>query len=321
MNIFNIVSQNLLSPAILFFIVGIIAGLMKSDLEIPESISSFLTIYLMIAIGFKGGVSVATVSAFHTKMILTILMGVVISFSQPFLCYFLLKYKAVDKPTAAAIAANYGSISIVTFVAATNVLNMNNISYAGYIVAVVALMEAPAIVSGLFIANKKSDTTKKVSIKSKELLSNGTILLLILSFIVGWITGKPGFDKMAGFIDTPFQGILALFLLDMGLKVSRELEKMQGFSVKLALFGIYMPMIGATIGLVISLLLGLDLGTGILFMILCASASYIAVPAAMRTALPEAQVAIYMPMSLAITFPFNIALGIPIYFSIAKALL
>ena len=319
MNSLSLITQNLLSPAILFFALGIIAGILKSDLKIPNSTSTFLSIYLMIAIGFKGGVSVATMTNANTKIIITIITGVLISFIQPFLCYWFLKFKNIDNATAAAISANYGSISIVTFIAATNMLNLNNISYAGYIIAIVALMEAPAIVSGLFIAKRNTDTNSTINIK--ELFSNGTILLLISSFIIGWITGKPGFDKMAGFIDAPFQGILSLFLLDMGLKVSSELERMQRFSLKLILFGIYMPMIGATIGLLISLMLSLDLGTGILFMILCASASYIAVPAVMRTALPEAQVAIYMPMSLVITFPFNIALGIPIYFAVAKALL
>ncbi len=327
MDILSLFSQNLLSPAILFFALGAFAGFLKSDLDVPESISRYLSIYLMMAIGFKGGVAIAQTPSIDTSVVATIFAGLAIGFIQPFIGYKLLKLTTkIDSPTAAAVAAHYGSISMVTFVTATNFLNSNSIIYAGYIVAIVALMEAPAILSGLFIAHRADPKTIKAAEKaaptlSKEIFTNGAILLLIGAFAVGWITGEPGMDQLGGFLVTPFQGILALFLLDMGLLVSRQLNHLKEFTFKLVLFGLYMPLIGAAGGLAVSTLIGLDVGTATLFTTLCASASYIAVPAAMRLALPQAKAAIYLPMSLAITFPFNIVFGIPAYYSMAQMLL
>lgn len=326
MEILNVMSQNLLTPAVLFFILGITAGFFKSDLEIPDSISRYLSLYLMMAIGFKGGVAIANTNEFGADVIGAIVAGVIFGFLQPFLGYGLLKLTTkLDSPTAAAVAAHYGSISMVTFATAAAFLKTNEVIYAGYIVAILALMEAPAILAGLFIAHKADPKTKHTAeekkLLTKEIFTNGAILLLFGSFIIGWITGQPGMDKVDGFLNTPFQGVLCLFLLDMGLLVAKNLHHLKNFTFPLALFGIYMPLIGASIGLSTSYLLGLDVGTGTLFTVLCASASYIAVPAAMRLALPEAKAAIYIPMSLAITFPFNVVFGIPLYFTLAGKLL
>lgn len=325
MDILQLFEQNLLTPAILFFVLGVTAGFFKSDLEIPNSISRYLSIYLMMAIGFKGGVAIAQAGTITTQMWMTMLAGIALGFIQPFIAYALLKLTTrIDRITAAALAAHYGSISMVTFVTAVTFLNTNNIIYAGYIVAVLALMEAPAILSGLFIAHKADPRTMHPEESKKlrrEIFTNGAILLLFGSFIIGWATGESGMEKMHGFLVTPFQGILALFLLDMGLLVSKNLHQLKRFTWPLIAFGIYMPLLGAAAGLGIASLLGLDEGTGMLFTILCASASYIAVPAAMRLALPEAEAAIYVPMSLAITFPFNIVVGIPLYFSLSTYLL
>jgi hypothetical protein len=325
MEFLELVSQNILSPAILFFALGIIAGFVKSDLEVPDSISRYLSIYLMMAIGFKGGVAIANTHDLNFEVISAIFAGIAIGFLQPFLAYGLLRLTTkLDSPTAAAVAAHYGSISMVTFVTACAFLKANDIIYAGYIVAILALMEAPAILSGLFIAHRAVPQTKHVPEEkklSREIFTNGAILLLSGAFLIGWITGQKGMDKVAGFLDTPFQGILCLFLLDMGLVVAKNLHHLKGFTWPLALFGIYMPVIGASIGLLTSWAIGLDVGTGTLFAVLCASASYIAVPAAMRLALPEAKAAIYVPMSLAITFPFNVTFGIPLYFALAEKLL
>lgn len=324
MEILHLFTQNLLSPAILFFVLGIIAGFIKSDLDVPEQISRYLAIYLMMAIGFKGGVAIAETADINGEVIATIAAGVGFGFLQPFIAYALLRATSkLDSPTAAAVAAHYGSISMVTFVTAASFLGANEVIYAGYIVAVLALMEAPAILSGLFIAHRAAPKTIKATEKAKpklarEIFTNGAILLLMGSFLVGWATGTSGMAKMEGFLVTPFQGILALFLLDMGLLVSRELHHLKEFTFKLVMFGFYMPLIGAGIGLLLSHLIGLDVGTGMLFTVLCASASYIAVPAAMRLALPQAKAAIYVPMSLAITFPFNIVIGIPLYFALAE---
>lgn len=325
MELLQLISQNLLSPAILFFVLGILAGFFKSDLEIPDSISRYLSIYLMMAIGFKGGVAIANTHDINSTVIATIFAGIVVGLLQPFLCYFLLRLTTkLDSATAAAVSAHYGSISMVTFVTAATFLKTNDIIYAGYIVAVLALMEAPAILSGLFIAHRANPRTKHASEEKKlarEIFTNGAILLLSGAFIIGWITGEPGMATVEGFLGTPFQGILCLFLLDMGLLVSKNFHHLKSFTLPLVLFGIYMPMIGAAAGLGTSWLIGLDVGTATLFTVLCASASYIAVPAAMRLALPEAKAAIYVPMSLAITFPFNVTIGIPLYYAIAERLL
>ena len=327
MEILEIFIQNITSPPILFFILGIIAGFLKSDLDIPEQISRYLSIYLMMAIGFKGGVAIAATPEIDMQIILVILAGIVTGFTQPFIGFILLKLTTkLDSPTASAVAAHYGSISMVTFVTAVSFLEINAILYAGYIVSVLALMEAPAILTGLFIAHKTQpktieSTSKATPRLAKEIFTNGAILLLTGSFIIGTISGESGMEKMHGFLIEPFQGILAFFLLDMGLLVTRQMHHLKEFNLRLVLFGIYMPLIGFAVGLGLSWIIGLDLGTGFLFTVLIASASYIAVTAAMRLALPEAKAAIYIPMSLAITFPFNIAIGIPFYFYIAQKVL
>lgn len=326
MDLLHIISQNILSPAILFFALGIVAGFLKSDLEVPESISRYLSIYLMMAIGLKGGVAIANTHEFTPQILAAIAGGVLISLLLPFLSYGMLRATTnLDRPTAAAVAAHYGSISMVTFATATAFLGSHEIAYAGYIVAILALMEAPAILSGLFIAHKTAPETKTHKNEEKklarEIFTNGAILLLFGAFLIGWITGQPGLNKVSGFLETPFQGVLCLFLLDMGLVVAKNLHHLKSFTWSLALFGIYMPLMGAAIGLGFSWAIGLDVGTGTLLTVLCASASYIAVPAAMRLALPEAKAAIYVPMSLAITFPFNVTLGIPLYFALASQLL
>ena len=323
----DLFSRNLLSPPVLFFALGIASGFLKSDLNIPDQISRYLSIYLMMAIGFKGGVAIAETPELNGDVVTTIVAGLVIGALQPFLGYALLRVTTrLDNATAAATAAHYGSISIVTFVTAVSFLEVNGTIYASYIIAVLALMEAPAILTGLFIAHRTAPDTRQAGDEAtprlaREIFTNGAILLLTGSFLIGWITGTDGMTKMHGFLVEPFQGILAFFLLDMGLLVSRQLHHLREFTFRLAAFGIYMPLIGAAIGLAASRSIGLTPGTGLLFTVLIASASYIAVTAAMRLALPQAKAAIYIPMSLAITFPFNILVGIPLYFTLAEWLL
>jgi len=325
MDTLSLITQNLLSPAVMFFVLGITAGFIKSDLKIPESISRYLSIYLMMAIGFKGGVAMAETGNINSQIIATIVGGMLIGLFQPFIAYKLLRCTTkLDSTTAAATAAHYGSISMVTFVTATSFLEVSNVIYAGYIVAILAMMEAPAIVSGLYIAHRANPKTLHSNEEkqlAREIFTNGAILLLFGAFIIGLVTGEPGLKKVEGFLVTPFQGVLCLFLLDMGLLAVRNLTHLKLFTPALAAFGIYMPLIGAIVGLTASKLIGLDTGTGTLFTVLCASASYIAVPAAMRLALPEAKAEIYLPLSLGITFPFNIAVGIPLYYAMAQAIL
>lgn len=324
MDIFSMVLDNFLSPPILFFILGITAGFLKSDLDVPDQISRYLAIYLMMAIGFKGGVAIAETPEIDIQVILTIGLGVLTGFTQPFIGYWLLRFTTkVDPVTAAAVSAHYGSISMVTFVTAVSFLEASAVIYAGYVIAVLALMEAPAILTGLFIAHRASPETMVKNDDpdhslTKEIFTNGAILLLTGSFIIGWMTGTSGMEKMHGFLKEPFQGILAFFLLDMGLLVSRQMQHLKEFNFRLIMFGIYMPLMGGIVGTFLSWLIGLDVGTATLFTTLIASASYIAVPAAMRMALPQAKAAIYVPMSLAITFPFNITLGIPLYYALSQ---
>jgi len=316
--------QNITSPPILFFILGVVAGFVKSDLNVPDQIGRYLSIYLMMAIGFKGGVAIANAPEIDFEIIVILAAGILTGFLQPFIGYFLLKWTTkLDNKTISATAAHYGSISMVTFVTAVSFLEVSEIVYAAYIVAVVALMEAPAIMTGLFLAHKseKDPAKKDANFPWRELFTNGAILLLTGSFIIGAVSGNSGMEKMKAFLIDPFHGVLAFFLLDMGLLVSRQMHHLKEFNFRLIAFGIYMPLIGATVGFIISYTIGLDVGTGMLFITLIASASYIAVTAAMRMALPEAKAAIYIPMTLAITFPFNIAFGIPLYFTIAERFL
>lgn len=326
MDFLSLIQQNLLSPHLLFFALGIFAGLIKSDLAIPTQVSKFLFIYLMLAIGFKGGVAVAD-TAIDVQFVGVMIGGLLAGFLQPFFSYFLLRHTSqLDRLTAAAVAAHYGSISMVTFVTATSFLEGKGIAAAGYMTAVIALMEAPAIVSGLFIARRAVPELGQTATTTsghglKHIATNGALVLLLGAFLIGWITGPAGLEKVEGFIGTPFQGILVFFLLDMGLTVAKHIADLKSFSIGLLLFGIYMPVFNAMMGIGFSRLIGLDPGTGFLFSILLAGASYIVVTAAMRTSLPQAKVAVYLPMSLAITFPFNITLGIPLYFSLAERFL
>ncbi len=277
----------------------------------------------MMAIGFKGGAALTETPEINGQVISILLVGLEIGFLQPFIGFTLLKMTTrLDRATAAAVSTHYGSISVVTFITAVSFLQESHILYGGYIVAVLALMEAPAIFSGLIMANHRlSKGGERKRSNLREIFTNGAILLLMGSFLIGILTGKEGLEKLTGFLTDPFQGILSLFLLDMGLLVSRQAHQLKEFSFSLFGFGIYMPIIGGLLGAGLANLLGLDVGTGTLLIVLCASASYIAVPAAMRTALPEAKAAIYIPLALGITFPFNILIGIPFYFLIAKYIL
>jgi len=321
--ILNIAADNLLSPLILFFVLGMFASLARSDLSVPEAVAKGLSLYLLFAIGFKGGVSVAE-SGVNAALALALLAGVVLSAVLPLVAFGLLRtITTLDRTDAAAVAGHYGSISIVTFVAASAVLIDRGIESEGYMVAVAAAMEAPAILSALWIAARTGRSVETDEVDSgiwREILLNGSIVLLLGAFAIGWITGPEGMEEVSGFIVDPFKGVLALFLLDMGLIAGRGLRTSRGVLGPGTLaFGVLMPPIGASFGLAAGLLLGLSTGGLALLMVLSASASYIAVPAAMRVALPEANPSIYLTLSLGVTFPFNLTLGIPLYLAVATA--
>jgi len=324
--ILNILTANLLSPIVLFFVLGLAAAIARSDLNIPEPFAKALSLYLMLAIGFKGGAEVAR-AGLDSALLLLILAGIALSFVIPAIAFSILRVASpLPRIDAAAVAAHYGSISIVTFIAASEFLQSQAIAFEGYLVAVAAAMEAPAILTGIWLAQRgrkaNSDTQgrERRMPSMREILFNGSIVMLVGAFIIGWITGDEGLETMAPFVVDPFKGVLALFLLDMGLIAGRGLRSsLRMMGLRTILFGIYMPLISAVIATGVVMLLDLSIGSGALLITLAASASYIAVPAAMRIALPEAKPAIYATMSLGITFPFNLAIGIPLYAALAAA--
>ena len=317
----SLAATNLLSPIILSFALGVAAALARSDLNIPEAVAKGMSIYLLFAIGFKGGVSVAD-HGIDATLALSLVAGIVLSAILPLIAFALLQVMGnLSRLDAAAVAAHYGSISIVTFVAATSVLTSSGVTSEGYMVAVAAAMEAPAILSALWLISRGGDSRRMDNDLLREIMLNGSIVLLVGSFFIGWITGADGLAKIDAFIVAPFQGVLCLFLLDMGLVAGRGLRSSSGVLTPGVLaFGVVMPMVGASLGLVTGVLLGVSTGGVALFMVLSASASYIAVPAAMRVALPEANPSIYLTLSLGVTFPFNLTLGIPVYMAVAGAL-
>jgi hypothetical protein len=320
-DILSLATSNLLSPVILCFVLGLLAALAKSDLSIPEAAAKMLSIYLLFAIGFKGGASVAAYGL-SSLLLTSLLAGFFLSAFLPIVAFALLRsLTQLDRLNAAAVAAHYGSISIVTFVAGVTVLEQSGIESEGFMVAVAAIMEAPAILSALWLVTRGESNRRMDGDLKREILLNGSIVLLVGSFLIGVITGEDGLAKISSFIVSPFQGVLCLFLLDMGLLAGRSLlQSYRSINASLLLFGLLMPVVGATFGLAVAVLIGLSTGGVVLFMILSASASYIAVPAAMRVALPEADPGLYLTLSLGITFPFNLTVGIPLYLSIAQVL-
>jgi uncharacterized protein len=316
--ILSIMGQNLISPIILSFVLGLLAALGRSSLSVPEAAAKALSIYLLFAIGFKGGVAVSA-HGVDATLILSLLAGVVLSFGIPLVAYGLLRamtgFSVLD---AAAVAGHYGSISIVTFVSATAIVTAQGITSEGFMVAVAAAMEAPAILTALWIATRAGSGGRMDGELWREVLLNGSIVLLIGAFVIGALTGEQGMKDIESFIVSPFKGVLCLFLLDMGLVAGRGLRQSRGLlGVGAISFGILMPLVSAALALPFALMLGLSVGGTALLMTLAASASYIAVPAAMRVALPEANPSIYLTLSLGVTFPFNLSLGIPLYLAVA----
>ncbi|MBO6835942.1 MAG: sodium-dependent bicarbonate transport family permease [Alphaproteobacteria bacterium] len=317
----GIAVQNLVSPPVLFFALGLAAAMAKSDLAVPEAVAKALSLYLMLAIGFKGGVAAAG-HGFGFDIVLIIGAAALLSFCLPPLAFALLRITTkLGQIDAAAIAAHYGSISIVTFIAATAALDAAGIDYPGTMVAAAAAMEVPAIACALLLARRgrSGDGESRGNAPWREVALNGSVVLLIGAFIVGLSTGETGYKDIAPFISDPFKGVLCLFLLDMGLVAGRELRQVRKTLTPALLgFGLYMPPLGGVIGGLTGAVIGLNTGGIALLCVLTASASYIAVPAAMRLALPEAKPSLYLTLSLAVTFPFNLTVGIPFYIAIAN---
>ena len=265
---------NLMVPTILFFALGLLAAFVRSDLAIPEGAAKFMSLYLLLAIGFKGGHSLAA-SGVLPQLFWTIGAGVLLSFALPFLAFVLLRgMTRLDPMNAAAVAGHYGSISIVTFVAASSLLDLLGLSADGYMVAVAATMEVPAILSALWIVHRFSGASEGRSVPARELLANGSIVLLAGAFAIGALTQDKGMQMIAPFVVTPFTGILCLFLLDMGLSAGRSLmQNRYLLSLGLFAFGVVMPVISALLALGLATLIGLQVGSAFLLMVLAASAS------------------------------------------------
>lgn len=311
----NLLFDNLSNPALLFFFLGILAVQLKSDLSIPENSSKFISLYLLLAIGFKGGQELAH-STFTAEIIWSVLFGIFLAVIVPVYTYFILRRK-FNVENVGAIAATYGSVSAVTFVTTISFLEMKGIPFSGHMVAIMALMEAPSIIVGLLLIKlfKKSKTEVAVPMKKviHHALTNGSVLLIIGSLCIGFLASDAQAEGIKPFTTDIFKGFLAVFLLDMGITSGRKLSdfiKKGWFAV---LFAIIIPIIN---GIAVAFISGVftdSIGNRLLFAILAASASYIAVPAAMKLAVPKANPSLYIPMALAITFPFNITLGMPLY--------
>lgn len=370
----SLILFNLLNPPVLFFFLGAIAVFVKSDLEIPAPLPKLFSLYLLIAIGFKGGHELSE-SGINLQISITLIAAILMASLVPIYTFFILRTK-LDSYNSAAIAATYGSISAVTFITASSFLEKLQIPYGGHMVAALALMESPAIVVGIILVKmfaeakqpavetleykeyeapsldtslessqysaaigvtnppaigvksayktKHSMNTKGEDFSWSEVLReaflNASVLLLVGSLIIGVLTGEEGWTKLEPFTQDIFYGALTFFLLDMGLVAARRIKDLSKTGSFLIGFSVFIPVINALIGIGIAKVLGFTVGNALLFAVLCASASYIAVPAAMRMTVPQANPSLYVSMALALTFPFNIIVGIPLYLEIIKHL-
>ncbi len=310
--------ENLTNPALLFFVLGIIAVQFKSDLEIPENSSKFISIYLLLSIGFKGGQELSH-SGFTVETVSSMGLGLFLAMAIPLASFFILKRK-MSVENAGAVAASYGSVSAVTFVTATSFLDFEAVSFNGHMIAVMALMEAPAIIVGVLLINYFKRHEKKKRSKVSNILlhsvTNGSVLLILGSLVIGYLASAEQAQGIKPFTTDIFKGFLAVFLLDMGITSGRQLSVILKNGVYPFLFSSIMPFINGLIALLISMQITSEPGNQLLFAILGASASYIAVPAAMKQAVPDANPGLFLPMALGITFPINVIIGIPFYYSI-----
>jgi uncharacterized protein len=321
MELLQALSTSLLSPMVLAFALGLFATLVKSDLKFPDELYTALTIYLLFAIGLKGGMKLDGMSL--SIVGLPLLAAVGLSAIIPTWCFLILKkVVGLNATNSGAIAAHYGSVSAVTFSAVLAFLEIGKVPVEGYVPALLAVMEAPAIIVAVFMALRatKSGTSQPGDMKKllHDLLTGKGILLLLGGLAIGLLCGKKGFEQVAPLFDAPFKGVLTLFLLEVGLVTGRRLGDLKSAGWKLVAFALVMPLIHGMLGALVGKWCGLGLGGATVLATLAASASYIAAPAAVRIALPQASPALYLTSSLAITFPFNIVLGIPLYHEFAK---
>lgn len=317
----DLLLENLTNPALLYFILGILAVYLKSDLEIPQNSSKFISLYLLFAIGFKGGQELSH-EPITGEIVWAMLFGIFISVAIPVYTFFILK-RRLPVYDAGAIAAAYGSISAVTFVTAVSYLESHDMVLHGYMVAIMALMESPAIIVGLIlisIFNKEKSTKIKKSTILKHSFTNGSVLLILGSLIIGYLASAKQAQGIEPFTNDLFKGFLAIFLLDMGITSGKKLKSFFAHGWFPFLFAMIIPLVNGSVFTWLSSFVTEDISNRFIFGILAASASYIAVPAAMKITVPKANPGLFLPMALAVTFPINITLGMPIYFLIAESL-
>jgi hypothetical protein len=316
---FNLLLENLTNPALLFFVLGVIAVYLKSDLEIPDNSSKFISLYLLFAIGFKGGQELSH-EVLNLEIGWSMLFGLCISIIIPFYTFFILKQK-FNVFDAGAIAATYGSVSAVTFVTAVSYLESQQLNLHGYMVAIMALMESPAIIMGLLLIsvfNKDGNEiiTKRTAVKHS--FTNGSVLLIIGSLLIGYLASAKQAEGIKPFTNDLFKGFLAIFLLDMGITSGKKLKSFFSLGWFPVIFAIVIPIFNGCVVAFLSSLITHDISNRFMFAILAASASYIAVPAAMKISVPQSNPGLFLPMALAITFPINITIGMPTYFLIVQ---
>lgn len=308
--------DNFTNPALLFFVLGIIAVRVKSDLEIPPNSSKFISLYLLFAIGFKGGQELAH-SEFNMGIVWAVLFGNTAASLIPLYTFFILKRK-LSIENSGAIAAAYGSVSAVTFVTAVSFLEIQQQPFSGHMVAIMALMEAPAIIIGVLLVKSFGETN---AMKMRKVVShsftNGSVLLILGSLVIGFLASEKEAEGIKPFTTDIFKGFLSIFLLDMGITSGKKLKDFFDSGKFTAVFAVLVPLINGCLVAYLSGFITAEIGDRFMFAILAASASYIAVPASMKIAVPKANPGIFLPMALAITFPFNITLGFPLYYMVA----
>jgi uncharacterized protein len=323
---FNLLITNLTNPTLLFFILGIVATLVKSDLEIPAPSVKFISLYLLFAIGFKGGQELAH-SHFTGEILFSVLFGLTVASVIPLYTFFMLKMR-IDVFNAGAIAAAYGSVSAVTFVSAVSFLEVQQINFGGHMVAIMALMEAPAIIVGIALIRqyyKPEDDTDahpqemgRMRDTVKHAFSNGSVLMVLGSLVIGLVADSKQAEGIKPFTTDIFKGFLAIFLLEMGMVTAKRFAVFRKYGWFVTLFAVFIPLFNGCLVAVLSGFVTHEVGNRFMFAILAASASYIAVPAAMRLAAPKADPGLYIPMALGITFPLNVTIGMPIYYYLCQ---
>jgi hypothetical protein len=316
---FSLLIENLTNPALLFFVLGIVAVCLKSDLKIPENSSKFISLYLLFSIGFKGGQELSH-EAFSSEIIWSMLFGIFISLFIPLYTFFILKRK-LSVYDAGAIAAAYGSVSAVTFVTAVSYLESQQLILHGHMVAIMALMESPAIIIGMIlisIFNKDESTNISKRKAINHSLTNGSVILILGSLLIGFLASAKQAEGIKPFTNDLFKGFLAIFLLDMGITSGKKLKSFFSFGWFPVLFAFFIPLINGCVFAIISVVVTDDIANRFIFAVLAASASYIAVPAAMKITVPKSNPGLYLPMALAVTFPINITIGLPLYFLIVQ---